>query len=195
MSSFSASPGCSTKKRHQREPSQRAQCHRPVLQTHGVGHERRRRKRCWCGVTVARVFTYSIFFWIYFTHPPKIHSFLWCACVQQGVSWTLSCQRSTPPLCWSWEPTAATPRWGSLGCCLPTPSSSLLNSTPTLPPSLARSSPGLEWKIRFGSKQSCVSEWAEVVRMTWGFGEGGHSECLDRWWDKMIKMIGWSLIW
>lgn len=136
------------------------------------------------------------FFWIYFTHPPKIHSFLWCACVQQGVSWTLSCQRSTPPLCWSWEPTAATPRWGSLGCCLPTPSSSLWNSTPTLPPSLARSSPGLEWKIRFGSKQSCVSEWAEVVRMTWGFGEGGHSECLDRWWDKMIKMIGWiGLIW
>lgn len=93
------------------------------------------------------------FIFLNLLHQPAVpafrtHSLLWCVCVRQGVSWTLWCQRSTPPLCWSWEPTAATPRWGSLGCCSLTPSSSLWNSTPTLPPLLARSSPGLEWKKR-----------------------------------------------
>lgn len=92
------------------------------------------------------VFTFLT--WLHPTSPFKTHPLLWCVCVRQDVSWTRWCQRSTQPLCWSWEPTVATPRWGLLGCFHLTPSSSLWNSTPTLLPSLARSSPGREWKKR-----------------------------------------------
>lgn len=74
-------------------------------------------------------------------------SFL-CVCVWQDASWTLWCQRSTPPPCWSWEPTAATPRCGLPGCFLLAPRSSLWNSTRSSLPSLAKSFHGQGWKKR-----------------------------------------------